>query len=271
MRLTEVHVDDPRPIALVRIALGVALLINAVETSVLLSHLADGRLPVPVVEWLPAPTHALVSLYLAVAVLGAVAMVAGFMTSQAAVLSTLLSIWVFLWDQQTYSNHRVLVTLLVAYLVFARSDSTWAVSASRRRGQPVPWWPQLLMMTQLSVCYGFAALSKLNPVFLDGSLGGQLHWALPHAVLQVMAVATVALELTLAIGLWVRKLRTFVALAGASFHASIVVGMVSQTLPLVAFSLACVPAYWLFLTRPDPFGSAATVPEVPLLGEPVQP
>jgi hypothetical protein len=251
MRLITERVD-PRPIAIVRIALGMAVISNALEAAVALQRVVDGRIRVPVLVWLPAPTGLAVQLCAALGVLAGVALAVGFFAGTAAVTATALSVWVFLWDQQTYSNHRVLVTLLVAFLVFAQSDARWAV---RRRTAPlatVRWWPQLLMMTQLSTCYLFAAANKVNPDFLSGDLFATwLRWPLPDRLYPLLAVGAVLTEFFLAVGLWWRRTRVIAAVVGVALHVSIVAGMAEQTVPLTAFALACLPVYGLFLTRPS--------------------
>lgn len=251
MRLTEMRVG-PRPIALVRVALGLAMVSNALEVSVILQRIVEGRIRVPVLAWFPAPTAVAVDLLAVVGVIAGVALAIGYFAGPAAFLSAAVSAWFFLWDQQTYSNHRVLITLLVTYLVFAQSDAAWAARLrSGRRGATVPWWPQLLMMSQLSVCYFFAAASKINPVFIDGHLFATwLRWPLPEFAFGAIAIGTIAAEFFLAIGLWFPRTRTVAAVVGLGLHVSIVLGMAEQTLPLAAFGLACVPIYGLFLTRP---------------------
>jgi hypothetical protein len=252
---------DPRPIAIVRIALGVAVVSNALETSVVLQRVVDGRIRVPVLESLPAPTSFAVQLCAALGVLAGVALAVGFFAAPAAIAATALNLWVFLWDQQTYSNHRVLVTLLVAYLVFAESDTRWAVRRRSPQAATVRWWPQLLMMTQISTCYFFAAVNKMNPAFLAGDMFETwLRWPLPDRLYPLMAVATVLTELFLAVGLWLRQTRVIAAAVGVALHVSIVVGMAEQTVPLTAFALACVPVYSLFLTRPSFSLKAAIAP-----------
>ena len=258
---------DPRPIAVVRIALGVAVASNALETSVVLQRVVDGSIRVPVLDWLPAPTGFAVQLCAALGVLAGVALATGFFARGAAIAATALSVWVFLWDQQTYSNHRVLVTLLVAYLVFAESDARWAVRRKFERISSVPWWPQLLIMTQISTCYLFAAVNKINPTFLEGDLfASWLRWPLPEPMYPLMAIAAVATELFLAAALWWRRTRLMAVAVGVMLHASIVIGMAEQTVPLAIFGLTCVSAYVLFLTRP-PFSlrSASTTSSADLV------
>jgi hypothetical protein len=251
MRVIDVQVD-PRPVAFVRIGVGLAVLLNAFEVAAILQRVADGRLRFPVFAWLPAPTAVSLDVYLPVAVLAGVALVVGYHAATAAAVSSALGVVALLWDQQTYSNHRLLVTLLVTFLVFARSDA--ALSVWRRGPRPavVPWWPQLLIMTQLSACYLFAALSKVNPLYLDGGPFAAWLWVpLPAALLPVVAVASVLTELFLAVGLWLRTTRYAAAAAGVALHVSIVVGMNHDNVALFAFACACVPVYGLFLTRPS--------------------
>ena len=250
MRLMELRVD-PRPIALVRITLGIALVSNALEAWVIL-HRVEERMRVPVVDWMPSPTATAIDVFVVLAVVAGVAVAIGYYVAGAAVASTVLGAWVFLWDQQMYSNHRTLVAMLVAYLVFAESDARWALRRRSKSLATVRWWPQLLIMTQLSTCYFFAAASKVNPEFLAGDLFATwLRWPLPDGLYPLLAAGTVATELFLAIGFWWRRTRAIAAVAGVGLHVSIVVAMAEQTVPLIAFALACLPAYALFLTRPD--------------------
>lgn len=248
----------PRALAVARIGLGLATVLNAVEMYALLSKIAGGMIALPVVEWMPEPTSAAVGVYLVVAVAAGLALAAGWHGASAAALTTVLNVAVFLWDQQTYSSHRLLATLLVAYLVFARPDATWSVS---RRGGPVPWWPRLLMMTQLSVCYFFAAASKMTLLFMSGvPLSGWVWVPLPWWMFTLMASGTVLVELFLAVGLWMRRTRTVAFVLGGALHLSIVTMMSDQNVPLVSFALTCLSLYPLFLVRPDALWATGSVP-----------
>lgn len=247
---------EARATALARIGLGLACLVNVQEMHVLLTRIAGGGLAMPVLDGLPAPSTWSVWLVTALGAVAGLALVVGWRPGPAALALTGLSLGIFLWDQQTYSNHRFLALVLVLLLALARSDRAWAL---RRSGAPAPPpWPRFLMMTQLSVCYLFAGLSKINPVFPGGrQFDTWLRVDLPATLDMSMALGTILGEVFIALGLWFARTRTLAVVLGVLLHVSIVVGMAHGTLPLVAFTLTCVPLYPLFFLRPG-VGSAAT-------------
>lgn len=254
--LTVAHRVDPRPVAVARIGLGVAALLNTLELFVVLTAIASGKLAMPLAEWVPALTPTAVQVLMALGITATVMIIAGIGTAAGCVVYCLTTSVALLWDQQTYSSHQVVVVLLIAYLAFARSDR--ALSLVRRPGPrpEVPWWPQLLMMTQLSALYLFAGLAKINDIFLSGEpLDGWVRLPLPTWVFPVLAVATVVTEvLVLAVGLWVPRTRVLAAAVGVCLHVGILAMLTDNplvVLQLTAFAVACVPLYLLFLTRPN--------------------
>lgn len=252
---------DPRPLAVARVGVGIATAIAVVEGAMFLYEVYGGKIAVPVFNWWPAPTAGPVVLLLVVGLASAVALIAGFRAREAAAISVAVELAIFCWDQQTYSNHRSLIVLLLAYLVFARSDAAWSVSARRRPSASVPYWPQMLMMSQLSVCYLFAALSKISVVFLSGHvLATQLPWLTSPGLTVVLAYLTVLTELFITVGLWIPRWRRTAAMLGLALHVSIVT-MMAEHILLIAFALACVPLYPLYFSRPLSYGSAPCTPE----------
>ncbi|GAA1769975.1 HTTM domain-containing protein [Agromyces humatus] len=249
MRLTEIR-TDPRPIAVARIGIGIATVFNAVEAFEILQRIASGRLAVPIFEGMPILTTAWLVVGLLLAVAAGIAVTFGFMTSPAAAISVVLSATVLLWDQQAYSSHRWLATLLLVYLVFAQSGTTWSVRPSRTRTSVV-WWPQLLMMSQLSVLYLFSALSKMNLPFISGKPLSTWVWLdLPWQLYFVASVMTVVVELVIGIGLWFRASRRVAVVFGLGLHLSIITLMNNETFALIAFAITCVSLYPLFIARP---------------------
>jgi hypothetical protein len=237
----------------------------------LLGRIASGAVALPILSWMLAPTSLTVNAYFIMAVAAGLALLLGWHAAAAAGITTVLNVAVFLWDEQTYSSHRLLATLLVAYLAFARSDANWAVRRVRgsvRRG------PQVLMMTQLSVVYLFASLSKLNAMFLSGAPLSKWLWiALPWWGFTAMAMATVVTEVFIAGGIWIRRYRVGATLVGVLLHLSIVTLMAEQTIPLIAFAVTCLclyPLFWHDLNTDRPVRQASDVPTVALTAEAAQ-
>jgi hypothetical protein len=249
MRLTEIR-TDPRPVAIARIGVGLATILNSLEAYEILGAIARGKLAAPLFPSTPAPTLPWLTVLATFAIGAAVAVTIGWKTEQAAIVSVMLGAAVFLWDQQTYSSHRLLATLLMAYLVFGKAGTAWSVRPIPGRPS-IPWWPQLLMMSQLSVCYLFSALGKMNLAFISGApLSGWVWIELPWQFYTLAALTTVIVELFIAVGLWFQATRWLAVAIGVGLHLSIVVLMNHETLALVAFALACVSLYPLFLFRP---------------------
>ncbi len=254
---------DPRPVAFARILLSFALGVTVLEASAVLGSIAAGKLQYPVFPALPGPTPFGVQVYLVVGLIAAVCLLVGLLTGAAAATGSVALAAALLWDQQTYSSHHLLATLLLAYLAFAEAGRRWGVGALRSPpGATVRWWPQALMMTQVTALYLFAALSKINPRFLSGHPLQEWMWIdWPLWMFQSLAFATVVTELFLAVALWIPRLRAFAVVAGVGLHAGIVIGLAEQTLVLTGFAAASMSTYWLFLTRPplgDIFESKST-------------
>ena len=233
-------------VAVARIGLGIAATLNSAEMFGLLSRIADGRVARPVVGWMPEVTTFGAWTFVAFALSASVLLILGWHSSQAAALYFGLSVWCFLWDQQTYNSHQMLASLLIGYLAFAGPDAEWAVRPGRPAKRPDA---TVLMMTQLSACYLFASLSKMTVRFLSGvPLDGWTWPDLPRLVFAAMAVGTVVVELYIAVALWLPRWRPMAFALGAGLHLSIPILMVDQTLPLISFGLTCLCLYPLFWT-----------------------
>lgn len=113
----------------------------------------------------------------------------------------------------------------------------------------------------LSTVYAFAALSKLQPSWLAGdnlyklaASRPQSAWLEPFLVqpwLSLAAVAVVAAELWLALGLWLRRTRLLTAALGVVLHVSLTALATTDGMPgllhLVALNgglLLLYPAFW---------------------------
>lgn len=241
---------SPRALAVCRAVFGLAALMNSIEIHAILSRINEGAMsspgPVPF-----ALTASAISLWTVVASSSALMVCLGILTGPAALAASAACLFAMLWDQQAYTNHFWLTTLLLGYLAFARSDAQWSVrSALRGRIDVVPQVPALLMVTQLSICYLFAALTKLNPWWVTGDeLRSSLQLTLPGGFYTPLAIAVVLTELFIACGMWFRHTRLLALLAGVGLHVSIVAVMDGR-FPLVTFSIVCLAVYPLVARSP---------------------
>jgi hypothetical protein len=122
-------------------------------------------------------------------------------------------------------------------------------------------------MSQLSVCYLFAALSKLNPGFLSGEALQSyvsVRVDLPGPLWAVLAVGAVLTELGLSVALWLPRTRWLAGLAGVLLHLTILVAMWSDAWALTAFAVACLSQYPMF------FAARPAVPVTTGSGVPVR-
>lgn len=118
-----------------------------------------------------------------------------------------------------------------------------------------------LLRAQLSIVYGFGALTKVNGTYLSGEvlevwlarspLFGGL--ALPTWTLVTAAALSILCEGFLALGLWSSRTRVVATVVGVAFHAGILLAVPDgPTLAIYAGTMFAL--YWLFFDaaeRPD--------------------
>jgi predicted DCC family thiol-disulfide oxidoreductase YuxK len=251
---------NARALGIVRIAIGFAALLVVVEEAPALWRLADPAvLRVPYIAGLTLPTW----LFPALAVLGggaACAFALGLWTSTSGALLAFALGGILVADQQLYSNHLYLLTLTVILLTIGGAGASFSLDARRRGATPeeatVPAWPALLLRIQVGIVYAYAALAKVNIVYLSGSvvasylrtdgfLGLPPEWRAfaPMFVLSLLAIAT---EAFLAVALWIPRWRPTAFIVGLGLHAAITVWLV-PTYQLFIYSLVILPLYLLFL------------------------
>ena len=270
MRLTEwinraaARQVPARPLAVARIGAAAAILLELANSAETLFRLADPAvIQAPYLAGTPRLTEpmawALAGLWLA----SASALVLGWRTRAAGAVLTATLALVLLLDQQLYSNHLYLMVLVAGLLTVA--DSGAALSLDGRRDGERGWvigWPVLLLCLQVSFVYGFAALAKLNPDFLSGSvvavsLRQEGPFSVPEAwrsmqPMFVLSILAVCSEACLAVLLWSARWRPAALVVGLGLHVFIT-GWLSPMMPLLAFSLVIVPLYLLFLDA-APYG-----------------
>lgn len=251
---------DPRPLALTRIALAVAALLKSADLALALPELAATpalRLPHP---WTPAALGPTLGWGLpATTALAAIALALGWRARAAATVLAAAFGAALAADRQLYSNHLLLLVFLLGLLALTDCGAARQLGDRRRGGvDAVPAWPVRLLQTQLTAVYSFAALSKLNAVFLSGAvLAAHLRTTGPLAALAatraagplaVLAIATVAIEAFLAVALWLPRLRPAAIFLGTGLHLVIVFAM-EPALPLAVFGLTALAVYPLYTAR----------------------
>jgi hypothetical protein len=166
-------------------------------------------------------------------------------------------------DARLYSNHLWLLILLAGLVALTAAPA-------RVQAETLPFGH--LVLLQISVVYGFAALSKLNADFISGGLlwselsaeGAIIpkpDLVLSQQPMMALALATVFIELALAVGLWTRRARSGAAVLGIAFHVGLI-AMVPGWEELLVFALLCWSTYPLFLTRGTRTESPTVEPEV---------
>lgn len=243
----------PRPLGLSRIIVGAAALTRAFVAWPILTKLAHPEtLSTPYADWLPDPTPQLVTVILITWAVAASLFMIGWRVPWTGSVLVAAVVANLMLDHQTYSNHLYLMVWLVFLLTLAGSGSGLSVSKVER---DVVRWPVVLIMAQISIVYGFSALTKINDDFLSGSvMAGVLRDGLvpfpsslrTPAFLSSMALVVIAVELFIALFLWSRRFRPYAFLLGLGLHVSIVL-LMADTGELTVFGLEMLAVYPLFL------------------------
>jgi len=209
---------------------------------------APGGVDLPYVSWWPDPSVVWISvLWLGWAINGLLFLSSRHRSVAAPVLSAVLFA-VLLTDRALYSNHLYLLAMLAPL-------AAWAEAGERR----VRLLPVTLMKLLVSIVYLFAALAKIHPVYLSGSvLSDYASAVLPALPLpSVLAWGSVALELFLAFGLWHRRSRRLAFVTGVVLHLTLLVHT-AELLGVGVFGLTMVSCYPLFRCEAARPGSSGT-------------
>ncbi|MGH2428490.1 MAG: HTTM domain-containing protein [Candidatus Limnocylindria bacterium] len=247
-----------RAAGLARMAVGLAAAVKAVELAPVLTRFAEpGPLRIPYAEGLPTVADLPAAAVTLVWLLAALAFAAGATTAVTGTVLVVVLAAVLASDQQLYSNHLYLLTLLVALLTLARAGAALSVDARRGGGRDrIADWPLQLVRAQVSIVYLFAALAKVTGVYLSGSVvavtlrrDGPLAIPAEWRVFELMAAAAmlaILVELWLSIALWRPRWRPAAFATGFLMHVGIAVWF-APTIQLVIFSLIILAPYVLFL------------------------
>ena len=269
--------ESPRPVALMRIGLGLVLLYDAaLRWPYAIELYSSAGLPIPVFPYEgtgraglepvalgPAATvglHTLLLFFLA-------AVVVGWQTRFSLSLAAGLGLWLGLLDQAgTFKKYSVIGTHLLLLLWLTQCGGIWSVDALFGRGGR--WravrlgaaWPRRLMQLLVVSIYLGAAVTKIRlPDFANGDLlmfsllddqwGGStlgLSLSTQPNLLILASIGTVFLEIAFPLLVWNRALRRPMLVLAALFH--IVLWM---TMHLGIFSPMMLVALLAFVREED--------------------
>jgi hypothetical protein len=214
---------------------------------------------------LPIPTRPVVlTVFLLQAYLAArVALGVGGRAS-IALLTALFGYGYFISQLNSYQHHYLIFLLLVCTCFFTRD--------------PAKSWPIRLILVQISIVYLWAAVAKLDPLWLNGTtldtgmsldsirgiVEGTVGWP-------TVAILTVVLELFLMVAIHIRRTRIVAFVIGAGFHISIegsgfAIGLFSYFM-LALYVLLIPDDIASFVVKPFRFVWARLSPETTALDQ----
>lgn len=179
----------------------------------------------------------------------------GVATRLALPIATALYAWLYFGSQLDSYQHHYLVALVLLVACFI----PWERPPDAGPRTRVRTWALRLLLVQLGIMYFWAAVSKMNGAWLDGSaLSQQLHgpvrhliaWKLPLVHVAVgMATASklvLATELTLAVTIWIPRAWHIAAPLGILLH----LGILASSLDIGLFAWIMLALYAFVV--PDP-------------------
>lgn len=247
-----------RPVRFIRFVIGAICLLRSIEEYRLMSKvLSSHSMRFPIFEWIPALTKGPAVFLLILWFLAALAFTIGWRTRVVGLILTAVMGCTLVLDQQYYSSHLYLLCLIVLLLTLAETG--------RPSDSLSVWrWPILLLQIQLSLIYFFAAVTKLNAVYLSGyMLGANFRRNIPAIafnprLLSVMSVTSIVVELALAVSFWIKDLRKGAVVVGVLFHFTIVATLAPAVAgQLALFAAACIAIYPLFFVKKQEHGPTA--------------
>jgi hypothetical protein len=123
-------------------------------------------------EWLqPLPGFGMYAYYALMGLCGLAVMI-GFRYKFSMTLFALLWTTSYLMQKSAYNNHYYLLCLLSWVMVFlpAARDLSWDALKSKQYSRQMPNWILILMIGQIWIVYTYAAVAKIYPDWLNGSV-----------------------------------------------------------------------------------------------------
>ncbi len=182
-------------------------------------------------------------------------------------LATALYGWAYFSSQLDSYQHHYLVWLLLVVLCFApRAPDSLPAGAGPSATRRVTSWAFRLALIQVGIVYAWAAISKIDTLWLDGSAlyiqiqDGWVRSLVGSIGFERVAVMVMGVELFLAAAVWIRPLRVPAIVAGVGLH----VGVELIGLEIGLFSYLMIAVYLLLV--PDLLYTATAAQITPLLG-----
>ena len=245
---------DGRAVTWVRTLVGADCVLRGYEAwNILARVLAPEHLRLPYVSWASAPSPEMLPAYIAIWLVAAAAFSCGWRPLLSGAVLSVVMAYTLLIDQQTYSNHLYLLLLVVSLVTVAEGGR----EPSEPGTTTVLAWPVTLLKIQVSIVYFFGAVSKINALFLSGTIiylnlrpplkavaGGFL------PALMVVSALSVLLELWLAAALWSPRWRSRAVSIGLAFHVGIVLSLsATESTQLLVFTVMMSTLYVLFFSH----------------------
>ena len=265
LRRWEREVTDTHVLAVIRIAMGGLLFLQALESarSLVEQGYFGNAFHMPFIPEAWVPSRSVYVAIVAARVLVAMLVTAGHRARQALLASALLGLYTLLCDRLSYHHNRYALFCFAFLLAFTPCDRTLAISPSF--GDRVgPRWAVRIAQLQVALIYFASASSKLvdpdwrsGGVILDRFLryGGEaLAKGVPPDVVEAfsqpvvtsaLAKLAISTELFLAVAFFSRRLRIFALWWGLMFHLTIEV-----TSRVELFTWLTLTTYAFFVT-PD--------------------
>lgn len=234
--------------------LSLAVLVKVIYLAFYLPRILHPDLiALPVLLFLPRMSQHYASYFvLVIAILAVLFAVQRFMRFAGVALVLALT-YVLLVDEQAYGNHLYLLILLTALVSLA------GFSALEDR---VSYWPFFLCKFQISVVYFYGGLSKINDVYLSGTIlygvwGETLFGRIPdtpetHILFSGLAALSIIFEVALAMALWFERWRKLATIMGIAFHATILLTFgPGERYNLIVFCFLMACGYRAFWIRPQ--------------------
>ncbi len=180
----------------------------------------------------------------------------GIATRVALPIATAIYAWLYFGSQLDSYQHHYLVSIVLALACFV----PWQRPPDAGPDTRVRSWALRLILVELGIMYLWAAISKLDPVWLDGTtlsaqIGGSLRSMIESTVgFHVAASLVVVVEITLAFAVWIKPGWLVAAPLGVMFHLGIIatgfeIGLFAYIM-LALYLLVIPDRVWVAIGRP---------------------